>query len=188
MCSFIEPSFTYNTEFISLYGAALRRCGKLSESRAYFESKLDHIQRDSSCLNNYANTLVDLGLFDDARKIFDDLLSLSPPNKSDILSNIARIESLQGLGPSVLDTNKSVSASTSPLTDPLLLAFSTSEKSNFTKKLSSDTIKSTDSTHLTSQNFASNIQSILDLLPQSASSFVDEEISLAKIILDMNPN
>ena len=120
ICSELEDRSRFNSNFVSIYGAALRRLGKHKESLEVFEDYLSMGMKDSAVANNYANLLIDIGQFDKAKSILVKALTERPENEKDIERNIARVNAL--IGAQTTEKNKSIDE-----LDPIIAAFSPEE-------------------------------------------------------------
>lgn len=126
----LEPACGLNADFLSLYAANTRRLGQLQQAEQLFSRALAINPRSLQIRNNQANLLIDLGRFDDARVILNELLEESP-DYEDARINLNRL-SFQNTS-----SNQQPAASfksSEPvkglsLADPLLMAFSEEEVS-----------------------------------------------------------
>ena len=122
----IESCFSADAGYLSLFGACLRRCGDLTNSRLRLEQALG-IQPDNPAIkNNFANLLIDLNDYEKAESILAQLL-VDDPSYDDARANLKRLEErrrIQGLKAS--DNIPEHSSSVS-FADPLLLAFGEDE-------------------------------------------------------------
>jgi tetratricopeptide (TPR) repeat protein len=124
ICSSLFPSHSTDIDFIALYGACLRRLGRLEESKLIFETAPKKIKINASFSNNYANLLIDLGELDKARSILSGIL-VDEPDYKDASLNLQRVNALL--------ENSDSSVISHPLTrddlDPVLNAFNAEEVS-----------------------------------------------------------
>jgi Flp pilus assembly protein TadD len=122
----IESCFSNDSNYLSLYGACLRRCGDLESSRFQLEQALQIQPNDPSIRNNFANLLIDLRDFQLAETILLQLLS-DNPNYEDAQVNLQRLrekQRIQLLNSSDIHSSRSLIPS---LDDPLMLAFGDDE-------------------------------------------------------------
>lgn len=126
----VEACFDQNAEFLSMYGACLRRLGRFPESREMLKKALTIKPADASINNNFANLLIDTRDFDEAELILTKLLN-DNPEYVDAKENLSRLNICKS---TFLEETKFQSLSESSgkvsswsLADPLLLAFSESE-------------------------------------------------------------
>ena len=122
----IESCFLADSNYLSLYGACLRRCGDLENSRLRFEQALEIRPQDASIRNNYANLLIDLKDYAKAESILLELLS-DNPDYEDAKVNLQRLSEKRRLQQLQSDDDHSVESTTWSLADPLMLAFSEEE-------------------------------------------------------------
>lgn len=131
-------SLGQDVSFLSLYGAVLRRLGRLTHARELLGRALNLEPKSTPVRNNYANLLIDIGEYPDARRILETLL-LENPNYDDAKLNLNRLtfreEQAKQSIEAIPDTAKSISWQPA---DPLMLAFSDEEVSkagaiNFSK-------------------------------------------------------
>ncbi len=124
LLSQIESCFLDDVEYLSLYGACLRRHGDLDLARLQFERALMIDANQPNVQNNFANLLIDIGDLDEAEKILNNLLAVDS-SYSDASTNLQRLlEKRQAKNRSVAP---SISGSSWSPADPLLLAFSNEE-------------------------------------------------------------
>lgn len=124
LLSEIESCFLEDIEYLSLYGACLRRNGDLALARVQFERALKISPESPSLKNNYANLLIDLGSFDDAESILRDLID-TDPDYQDAQVNWLRLLEAKRLNSQSSDDKNQVDSWI--FSDPLLLAFSQDE-------------------------------------------------------------
>ena len=136
ICADIADRSRFNSTFVSIYGAALRRLGKHKESLEVFEDYLSMGMKDAAVANNYANLLIDIGQFDKAKSILVKTLSEKPENHKDVVSNIARIEAL--IGKRIAKKDEDIDE-----LDPIIAAFSPEEIEEDKKELETVTKKET---------------------------------------------
>ena len=126
LLSQIESCFIDDIDYLSLYGACLRRCGDLDLARVQFERALKLGPNDYSVQNNFVNLLIDLGDFKLAEEILDKLLSANP-DYLDASTNLQRLHEKKRIAN--VQKQQSKPATLFSLADPLLMAFSTDEVS-----------------------------------------------------------
>ena len=126
LLSQIESCFIDDVDYLSLYGACLRRCGDLDLARVQFERALKLDPNVHSVQNNFANLLIDLGDFKLAEEILDQLLAANP-SYLDASTNLQRLHEKKRIVNA--QNQQSKSATLFSLADPLLMAFSTDEVS-----------------------------------------------------------
>lgn len=133
LLSVLEESLGDDDSFLSLYGAALRRSGDFKASSLMFKRALAQSPDNIFLKNNYANLLIDLEKYSDAKDLLLTIVSLNPDYK-DAVENLQRVESLllaksqsNDLYSSNPATVSSSSRSIDSLLDPLLLAFDSQE-------------------------------------------------------------
>ena len=124
LLSQIESCFIEDAEYLSLYGACLRRNGDLDQARIQFELALK-IDPDSLYIqNNFANLLIDIGDFNMAEEILQKILSREPAY-ADATMNLQRLVEKKKAAKSMSANSDDTFAWS--LGDPLLLAFSNEE-------------------------------------------------------------
>ena len=87
----VEGCFGDNSEFLNIYGVALRRERDFFKSREIYERGLEIKPDEPALLNNYGNLLIDLQKFNKAREVITKALSIAP-NYADAKQNLARLE------------------------------------------------------------------------------------------------
>ena len=121
----LEPAFGLNPDFLSLFGANNRRLGKLDQAEELFKRALQLNPTSAPIRNNYANLLIDLARYQEAREILTALLQENS-DYNDAKVNLNRLEfedSRQTTSPASATENVEGWS----LADPLLLAFSEEE-------------------------------------------------------------
>ena len=129
-CEGLTPTMGSNAAFASMYGAVLRRLGKLSEAQRVFKEALDVDTSNNFLKNNYANLLTDLKSFDAAENILLEILR-SDPDYDDAKANLNRVRFQKSLIASESDSKDSGKRSadevSNDLVDPLAAAFTETE-------------------------------------------------------------
>lgn len=147
----LESVFSQDLEYLSLFAATYRRNGQFTKSQVLFEKALKINPNSISIRNNYANLLIDLRNFDEARAVLEGVLR-DHPGYSDSLKNLNRLDFIlksQNI-PSIdsdvqsIETSHSCSASVLgfSLADPLLLAFADAEVSYASKRYKLNSLSS----------------------------------------------
>ena len=77
-CEALSPSFAGDPAFASMYGAVLRRLNRLDEGLNVFQQALAETPDNQPLLNNYANLLIDMQRYKEAKKILLSVLSINP--------------------------------------------------------------------------------------------------------------
>ena len=162
----IFSSYCEDPQYLSLYGATMRRLGNFAKAEKFFLDALKINPDSKEINNNYANLLIDLNRLDDAKTILSRLVA-TYPSYEDALSNLARVESLS-VSQSAHVKQKS---SYTDLSNPLLLAFSDSEVEYSSKRYGIGDKKSNHSD---------------SLRPAEDSSVVREQLNLASKALEVN--
>ncbi|WP_115024871.1 lipopolysaccharide assembly protein LapB [Synechococcus sp. UW69] len=91
----IEGSFGDDPEFLNVFGVALRRERNLSKAKEVYERGLEIKPEEPALLSNYANLLIDMGQFTQARAALEKALTLSPGHK-DAIQNMNRLSNSIG--------------------------------------------------------------------------------------------
>lgn len=164
----LESIYYNDVEFLSLFASTSRRLGDLTRSEVLFKRAISIDPDSISLKNNYANLLIDLHLYQEARLTLNDVLQKNP-TYSDSIVNLNRLNHLESTNST---STSSISAASSmptsqgfSLADPLLLAFADSEIEFAAKRYSLSSPKD--------PNVTSNMP-----LPDSTSS-VHNQIELA---------
>ena len=127
--SLLESTHSQDLEYLSLFGASLRRLGDLNKAKAVFESALSIYPAVASLRNNYANLLIDLKSYDEAKVILEDLLN-DDPNYTDASVNLNRLSFFLQNTVEAKSTSTLLKSSNEAL-DPLLQAFDEFEVANY---------------------------------------------------------
>lgn len=122
----IESCFSHDPNYLSLFGACLRRCGDLDAAQLQFEKALEINPEQAAIRNNYANLLIDLGNFQKAKVLLDQLLA-EDSDYSDARVNLSRLNERERIQQLQSDDVPSAQSSTWVLADPLMLAFAEDE-------------------------------------------------------------
>ena len=172
LLSQIESCFVDDVDYLSLYGACLRRNGDLELARLQFERALKISPDSLSIQNNFANLLIDLGDFAFAEKILIHILSVDE-SYEDAKVNKLRLSERLRITKSLPSSNNS-SADSLVLGDPLLLAFTSDEsrrtlpvnhstkQANQVKSIISDSLPSFSEQQVASDQFKLAQQAIKD--------------------------
>lgn len=120
--------------FLSLYGATCRRLGKLDMAKRLLKKALALDSTSKEPQNNYANLLIDLGEYSEARKILESLVARYP-DYSDAQTNLNRLSYRESLSPDqshdaaphLSHQRPSATPVPGPTLDPLVDAFSEKE-------------------------------------------------------------
>ena len=131
-----QASLGDDVNYLSLFGATCRRLGQLSKARQFFKKAIQIDPLSTAPRNNYANLLIDLGEFLEAKDLLQSLLA-DNPNYSDAQENLTRLE-LKIAQQSLDHDDQGSGLGTWIPADPLLLAFAEEEVAqagaiNFTK-------------------------------------------------------
>ena len=128
----LEPAFGLNPEFLSLFAANCRRLGQLQRAEELFVRALQINPESPQIRNNKANLLIDLCRFDEAREILTRLLD-EQPDYDDARTNLNRLSFLNQSSPPQSSHGQQSRETVQgwSLADPLLLAFSDEEVSQY---------------------------------------------------------
>ena len=128
----LEPAFGLNPEFLSLFAANCRRLGQLQRAEELFVRALQINPESPQIRNNQANLLIDLCRFDEAREILTRLLD-EQPDYDDARTNLNRLSFLNQSSPPQSSQGQQSRETVQgwSLADPLLLAFSEEEVSQY---------------------------------------------------------
>ena len=122
----LENVFHNDPEFLSLIGTNCRRLGDLSRASSYFKQAL-LLEPSIFVRNNYANLLIDLQKYLDARDLLQQIL-IESPDYGDAKANLNRVENLiKESHPQVSPTGVVGNSSDFDFLDPLLVAFEPDE-------------------------------------------------------------
>ena len=86
----IEAELSTDASFLSLYGATCRRLGKLESARRLLKQAITADSSAKEPKNNYANLLIDLGDYKEARLILQSLVD-DHPDYNDAITNLNRL-------------------------------------------------------------------------------------------------
>lgn len=131
----LEAVFYNDLDFLSLYAASCRRIGDLNKSQSLFKKALEISPDSHSIKNNFANLLIDLKQYEQAKVLLESVIS-EDSSHPDATLNINRLNFLlsETVKPSSnLDEDESFLCDFS-LADPLLLAFADTEVLNASKR------------------------------------------------------
>ena len=181
-CEGLFPSLGTEPSFSSMYGAVLRRLGRLNEAESVFRSALADNPENLYLRNNFANLLIDLSNYDEAEKILDSVL-LQNPDYHDAQVNLNRLRYQRSApiqdAPVPQQQSQSPSNDNSPFDDPIHAAFSDEEVS-LAGGVSS-ALKRSDQKSLTKSLDPG------DLVSRSISTELQESLKLARLTLDTDP-
>ena len=89
-CEELLPALQGNASFSSMYGAVLRRMGRLDEAENTFRRALEQDPNNPFLLNNFANLLIDMSQFGESEKILKRILEANPEYE-DARANLNRL-------------------------------------------------------------------------------------------------
>ena len=123
----IESVFYDNPQYLSLFGACLRRLGDYEQSEILLKRALAVEPNSLPIRNNFANLMIDMKKYDQASSILDGILLESPSFKDAIVNKnrLAEISKSSDYDSRLTKTEPSIQVNT--LSDPLLLAFEQEE-------------------------------------------------------------
>ena len=121
----IESCFSDDSNYLSLYGACLRRCGNFEDARLQLEMALKLKPHYAPFRNNYANLLIDLDDYQQAESILVELLD-DDPDYIDAQVNLRRLKERQQIQ-QLQPTEEFNTESAWTFSDPLMLAFDEDE-------------------------------------------------------------
>ena len=129
----LESSLGDDEGYLGLYGAVLRRSGDFTKAQDIFLRAISASPDSIVLKNNYANLLIDIGDYDKAQALLDDVLA-TKPSYTDASDNLKRLIALRDMQDTEhSDSTKSANLSPYPtrafssLLDPLLMAFEHTE-------------------------------------------------------------
>ena len=123
----LESVFGDNLDYLNLFATNCRRLGNFEEAHRLFIKGLTLTESPPpQLLNNFANLLIDLSRYDEA-KIYLNKAIVLRPDYEDALSNLKRLENI--LEGESSHPNRPSSNSAINLSDPLLLSFTEEEVS-----------------------------------------------------------
>jgi len=93
-CENLYPVMGTKPEFLSMYGAALRRIGRQNDAKKIFLEGIEGLNTSKELLNNYANLLIDTQKFEEARDILSNLLKENP-TYNDAKENLNRLNYIE---------------------------------------------------------------------------------------------
>jgi tetratricopeptide (TPR) repeat protein len=109
-CEGLQPALEGDPSFSSMYGAVLRRIGRLDEAETVFRQSLKQHADNIFLQNNFANLLIDKQNFEEAEKILKNILTLNP-SYEDARVNLNRLEFQKNLANSSPKTSQDISNS-----------------------------------------------------------------------------
>jgi tetratricopeptide (TPR) repeat protein len=168
-CETCYSSLANDSDFSSMYGAALRRLARFDEAESVFTRALQHGSQSKELKNNFSNLLIDLGRFDQARALLDEVL-LANPGYQDAMANLTRLKFMQDIS-----SNPEHSQEVE-LQDPLLEAFGPEETTGIEHKSITSTV-------------GSNDKKLLGLLPNIGKGKSNQELLvLARALIGQTPD
>ncbi len=175
-CEGIAPSLGGDAGFSSMYGAVLRRLGKLEEAEKVFRDGLMNHPDDPFLRNNFANLLIDRQSFDEAEKILKALIEQNP-NYEDAKANLNRLGFQRDLASdeSPKSASKSKPEGQSYFSDPLMDAFSDEE------------IKHSQGISLNAKSDQGKNKTLEGLPDRQISEELQEALTLARQTIDTSP-
>ena len=90
-CEGLHPALQGEPSFSSMYGAALRRVGRLDDAEKVFRQAISQHGDNKFLQNNFANLLIDKQSFDEAEQILRSLLE-DDPSYEDARLNMNRLK------------------------------------------------------------------------------------------------
>ena len=115
----IEGAIGNDINFLSMFGATLRRLGKKQEASKAFVRAINEDPNNIEVKNNYANLLIDIGDYSEAKTLLEAILQIKP-NYEDAQANMNRLRF-------AIDNQLSEDFDLTLKTDPLLDSFSEEE-------------------------------------------------------------
>ena len=188
-CEGLQPALQGEPSFSSMYGAVLRRLGRLDEAEAVFRDALSKHSDNIFLQNNFANLLIDKQNFDEAEKILKSLVEANP-TYDDAKVNLNRLDFQKSLVNSPPKTSQKITSNDqsilasddnnadNPFVDPLEAAFTEEE------------VRLAGGITQGSSNQQSNNNSILNLtkLPdRELNKELQEALALARQTIETNP-
>ena len=171
LCESIYPFMNGDEAFLAFYGSTLRKSGDTNSAFTFYKDSLSLVPDSLLLKNNFANLLLDLARFDEAKLLLDEVLS-QEPQYTDALENVKRLEFLLSNAAS----QQTTSLATTSSFDPLDRAFSIEEVQR--------TFKPPVDTH----NEPGGIDVSQNMLPSSELKDIDQErIRLARSYLHSDP-
>ena len=167
----IESLYDSDPDYLSLYAACCRRLGHLEKSSQIFRLALS-IKPDSiSIKNNYANLLIDLGEYDAAGLLLDEIL-IDNPTYEDALKNKNRLNFLLSEQSTSKPNEPSLQSNIDlpGLGDPLLLAFADDEIERSSKRYKFKRDESSPKLDLPAPDSNSTVQDFLKMAYQASTS------------------
>ena len=181
-CEGLAPSLSGESSFASMYGAVLRRLGRLDEAEIIFKNALELDNSNAFLKNNFANLLIDRQSFEEAEKILVELTT-EDPSYTDARENLNRLKFQKSLAAESPNTEKSSTAvennDQEAFSDPLLAAFSDKEV-----KIAGGLTENESANNKVSKNGELN-QSALPT--RNVNQELQETLALARQSIDSNP-
>ena len=115
----IEAAIGNDINFLSMFGATLRRLGRKQEASKAFVRAINEDPTNIEVKNNYANLLIDIKDFSEAKVLLEEILQKSP-DYEDAQINMNRLKF-------AIDSQSSEHIDLTLKTDPLLDSFSEEE-------------------------------------------------------------
>jgi tetratricopeptide (TPR) repeat protein len=127
-CEGVAPALQGDASFASMYGAVLRRIGRLEAAEKVFRQALSQHPANPFLRNNFANLLIDRQAFEEAEAILRDLLALDS-NYQDAQANLNRLQFQRDLAAAspAASATQPAAPPTDAFVDPLMAAFSDEE-------------------------------------------------------------
>ena len=129
-CESLHSLLPNDENLASMHGAVLRRVGDFEQAKVVFENALESSPDNLIIKNNYANLLIDLRQYADAKSLLLNILEIEP-NYNDALQNLNRVNFLLE-NSSSFEVSSAVKANVNSqlwVSDPLIDAFSDDEVS-----------------------------------------------------------
>ena len=134
-CVELYPHLNSDPDFLSFYGSCLRKHGDLGSADDLYKSALLLHPESLTLKNNYANLLIDLSRYEEAKSLLNSALS-ADPGYEDALSNLSRLNFLESSQSGSTSSSNTAHSSSFDQYDPLAASFSVDEvKRSFTDKL-----------------------------------------------------
>ena len=160
----VESCFVSDVDYLSLYGACLRRCGQLDDAKIQLQRALAIQGERFDVRNNFANLLIDLGDLDEAESILGKIIAENP-GYGDAQVNLQRLKEQRNLQQLQSQAADASGQDDWQLADPLLLAFGDDEVQRTRPKPSDQS------------NAQPNLQSVLPPLKQQ--QVASDQLALA---------
>ena len=182
-CEGLSPSLENDAGFTSMYGAVLRRSGRIKEAESVFRNALEAHPNNPILRNNFANLLIDIQAFEEAEATLQQVLE-DNPDYEDARENLNRLEFQRSLVKSAPNANESANSIDEPapnhFSDPLVAAFSDDEVARAGGVAAKQAIGNSDNNAREGLN--------ADTLPNRAVELeLQEALSLARQTVDADP-